>query len=58
MIRLATAAASTDALKFYQRHGFRLVRIIPDFYVAERGYRPIEVNGIPLRDEVILEREP
>ena len=58
VIRLATAAASTDALKFYQRHGFRLVRIIPDFYVAERGYRPIEVNGIPLRDEVILEREP
>ena len=55
LIRVATAAASTEALKFYQRHGFRFQRIIRDFYVPERGYRPTEVNGIALRDEVILD---
>ena len=31
--------------------------IIRDFYSAERGYRPLELNGIPLRDEVILDLE-
>ena len=55
LIRVATAAASTDALKFYQRHGFRFQRIVRDFYVPERGYCPTEVNGIALRDEVILD---
>lgn len=54
-VRVATAAASTDALKFYQRQGFRLSRIIRDFYVPERGYRPYVLNGIPLLDEVILD---
>jgi len=56
-VRVATAAASTDALKFYQRQGFRIRRVIRDFYVASRGYRPLELNGIPLRDEVILDLE-
>lgn len=57
LVQVATAAASTDALKFYQRQGFRIRRIIRDFYVAERGYRPYILNGIPLLDEVILELE-
>jgi len=57
LVGVATAAASTDALKFYQRHGFRISRIIRDFYVPERGYRPYVLNGIPLLDEVILELE-
>lgn len=56
-VQVATAAASTDALKFYQRQGFRLSRIIRDFYIPERGYRHYVLNGIPLRDEVILELE-
>ena len=51
----ATAAASIEALKFYQRLGFRIQRVIRDFYSAERGYRPLLLNGIPLRDEVILD---
>jgi ribosomal protein S18 acetylase RimI-like enzyme len=55
MLQLATAAASIPALQFYQRQGFRIRRVIRDFYSAERGYRPIELNGIPLRDEVILD---
>jgi ribosomal protein S18 acetylase RimI-like enzyme len=52
---VATAAASIPALKFYQRQGFRISRIIRDFYVPERGYRPLEFDGIPLLDEVILD---
>jgi ribosomal protein S18 acetylase RimI-like enzyme len=54
-VRVATAAASVDALKFYQRLGFRIQRVIRDFYVPSRGYRPLRLNGIPLLDEVILD---
>ena len=52
---VATAAASIPALQFYQRQGFRIHHIVRDFYAPERGYRPLELNGIPLRDEVILD---
>jgi ribosomal protein S18 acetylase RimI-like enzyme len=52
---VATAAASIGALQFYQRQGFRFRRIIRDFYSAERGYRPLDLNGIPLLDEIILD---
>jgi ribosomal protein S18 acetylase RimI-like enzyme len=55
LLVVATAAASIDALKFYQRLGFRMRRIIRDFYTAERGYGPSDINGIPLLDEVILD---
>jgi ribosomal protein S18 acetylase RimI-like enzyme len=58
LVLVATAAASVGALKFYQRQGFRMRRIIRDFYVPERGYRALEVNGIPLIDEVILDIVP
>lgn len=54
-IFVATAAASVGALKFYQRQGFRMQRIIRDFYSPSRGYRPLEINGIKLLDEVILD---
>lgn len=57
LVSLATAAASIDALKFYQRNGFRLRRVIRDFYSPECGYRPLLINGIPLLDEVILDFE-
>jgi GNAT superfamily N-acetyltransferase len=56
LLLVATAAASIDALKFYQRLGFRIRHVVRDFYSPERGYRPLELNGIPLRDEVILDR--
>ena len=54
---VATAAASIGALQFYQRQGFRFHRIIRDFYSPERGYRPLELNGITLRDEIIFDME-
>ncbi|WP_294122976.1 GNAT family N-acetyltransferase [Sphingomonas sp.] len=56
-VLVATAAASIPALKFYQRQGFRIRHVIRDFYSPERGYRPLELDGIPLLDEVILDRD-
>ena len=56
-VSLATAAASIEALKFYQRLGFRIRRVIRDFYTPARGYRPLQLDGIPLLDEVILDIE-
>lgn len=55
LLLVATAAASIRALQFYQRQGFRFCRIIRDFYGSERGYRPLELNGIPLLDEIIFD---
>ena len=55
LLLVATAAASIRAFQFYQRQGFRIARVVRDFYGSERGYRPLELNGIPLRDEVILD---
>ena len=55
LLLVATAAASIPALQFYQRQGFRMREVIRDFYSPDRGYRPLELNGIPLRDEVILD---
>jgi aminoglycoside 6'-N-acetyltransferase I len=55
LLLVATAAASIQALQFYQRQGFRIARVIRDFYSPARGYRPLELNGIPLLDEVILD---
>jgi len=55
LLFVATAAASIPALQFYQRQGFRVQRVIRDFYSPERGYRPLELNGIRLRDEIILD---
>ena len=57
LVRVATAAASIRALAFYQRQGFRIRRVIRDFYVPSRGYQPLVLNGIPLLDEVILDIE-
>ena len=56
-VLVATAAASIGALAFYQRQGFRIRRVIRDFYVPSRGYQPLVLNGIPLLDEVILDIE-
>jgi ribosomal protein S18 acetylase RimI-like enzyme len=51
---VATAAADTDVLRFYQRLGFRLLRIERDAFTAATGYADIELDGIPLRDRVWL----
>ncbi len=51
---VATAAADTRVLRFYQLLGFRVLRVERDAFTAEAGYRDIDVDGIPLRDRVWL----
>jgi hypothetical protein len=55
---VATAAADTGNLRFYQRLGFRLLRVRRDAFTAAQGYRDdIVIDGIPLRDQVWLSHE-
>lgn len=55
---VATAAADTGNLRFYQRQGFRMVRVVRDAFGPSTGYAPgTLVDGIPLRDRVDLELE-
>ena len=49
---VATVTADTGNIRFYQRCGFRLLRIERDVFTPENGYPPDEVNGIPMRDQV------
>jgi ribosomal protein S18 acetylase RimI-like enzyme len=54
---VATATADIGNLRFYQRLGFRMRRIERDAFTEATGYPPdIEVDGIPLRDRVWLDR--
>ena len=57
---LTTTNDNVDALRFYQRHGFRLVELRPGAVDAARRLKPeipaTGAHGIPLRDELELER--
>ena len=54
---LATGAADIGSLRFYQRCGFRMTRVVPDAFTPETGYpEPIWVDGILLRDQVWFEQ--
>jgi GNAT superfamily N-acetyltransferase len=55
---VATAAAGTGTLRFYQRQGFRMLRIERDAFMPSDGYpEGITIDGIPLRDRVWLSME-
>jgi GNAT superfamily N-acetyltransferase len=55
-LRVATAAADLDNLRFYQRLGFRMRSIERDAFTAATGYSDgISVEGIELRDRVWLD---
>jgi GNAT superfamily N-acetyltransferase len=57
-VLVATAAADTDNLTFYQRAGFRFCSIERDVFTPERGYPDGTLsNGIVLRDRVWLDRD-
>jgi GNAT superfamily N-acetyltransferase len=51
---VATAAADTGVLRFYQLLGFRLLRVERDVFTPEAGYPELEIDGIRLRDQVWL----
>ncbi len=55
---VATAAADIGNLRFYQRQGFRMLRIERDAFVPSTGYPDqIVTDGIPLRDRVWLSQD-
>jgi GNAT superfamily N-acetyltransferase len=59
LVRVATAAADLDNLRFYQRLGFRMRSIERDAFTSATGYDPgTRVDGIELRDRVWLDRSP
>jgi GNAT superfamily N-acetyltransferase len=59
---LVTTNDNVDALRFYQRRGFRLVELRPGAVDASRATRKPTIpevgdHGIPLHDELVLERD-
>jgi GNAT superfamily N-acetyltransferase len=59
-IRLTTTNDNVDALRFYQRRGFRLAELRPGAVDQARQQKPeiplVGDYGIPLRDEIDLSR--
>jgi ribosomal protein S18 acetylase RimI-like enzyme len=57
---LITTNDNVNALRFYQKRGFRLVALYPDAVTASRRIKPeiplVGNDGIPLRDELELEK--
>lgn len=57
---LVTTNSNLDALALYQRHAFRLAELRAGAVDEARRRKPaipsVAANGIPLRDELILER--
>ena len=52
---VATATANVINLRFYQRLGYRMLRVDRDAFTAAHGYPDgIVIDGIPLRDRVWL----
>jgi N-acetylglutamate synthase-like GNAT family acetyltransferase len=59
---LITTNDNVDAMRFYQRRGFHLVEVHPEAVDASRenlksSIPPRGNYGIPLRDELVFERE-
>jgi len=58
-LRVITTNDNLAALGFYQKFGFHLVAVCPDAVTEARKVKPTipfnGENGIPLRDEIILE---
>ncbi|MFI5706459.1 GNAT family N-acetyltransferase [Kribbella sp. NPDC051620] len=55
---VATATADIGNLRFYQRQGFRFLRVERDVFGTATGYPDNHlIDGIPLRDRVWLDRD-
>jgi len=55
---VSTAAADIGNLRFYQRQGFRMYKVVQNAFTPQTGYAAGQlVGGIPLRDQVFLELE-
>lgn len=60
-LRLSTTNDNLDAIRFYQRRGFRLTALRPGAVVDARRLKPgiplLGDHGIPIRDELDLIRD-
>ena len=61
-LSVVTTNDNVDALRFYQRRGFRLARLRPGAVDESRAALKPEIptsgsHGIPLRDELVLEMD-
>ena len=57
LLEVSTASADIGNLRFYQRVGFRMARIVRDAFTRETGYPDgLLIDGIPLRDQVTFDR--
>lgn len=54
VLLVSTATADAGALRFYQRLGFRFLRVERDVFTPQAGYPPTEIDGVPLRDQIWL----
>lgn len=58
-IWVATTNDNTDAMKFYQKRGFRFRQIYPDKIDEYRKQKPeiplIGMNEIPMKDEIVFD---
>jgi GNAT superfamily N-acetyltransferase len=61
ILRLTTTNDNLNALRFYQRRGFRLQALRPGAVEATRAHKPtisaVGEHGIPIRDELDLTLE-
>jgi GNAT superfamily N-acetyltransferase len=55
-IVVATTNDNLPALYFYQRRGYRLTELVPDSIVRHTHQQPAGFAGIPVRDEIRLEK--
>jgi ribosomal protein S18 acetylase RimI-like enzyme len=57
-VEVATSGADTGNLEFYQRCGFRLLRIERDYFSPARGYpEGFSLFGLPASDLVVLDQK-
>jgi ribosomal protein S18 acetylase RimI-like enzyme len=53
---VATTNDNLPALYFYQRRGYRLTELVPDNVITHTGRQVAGFAGIPVRDEIRLEK--
>jgi hypothetical protein len=53
---VATTNDNLPALYFYQRRGYRLTHVIPEAVIAHLRQEQAGFAGIPVRDEIRLEK--
>jgi len=53
---VSTTNDNLPALYFYQRRGYRLIELVPDSFVRQTGRVVPGFAGIPVRDEIRLEK--